>query len=258
MTTAPAAGADPTTPPRASARLVPRADLSAADVAAMHGLLADHFDGAGLDQFRRDLDEKNWAVLIERDGRLVGFTTLLAYETTADGAGPGGGPGPVSVVYSGDTIVAPEAWNTAALPRGWIESVAALRPRYPRGPYVWLLITSGFRTYRFLPLFWRSFHPRYEADTTPDRWRLMDQLAAERFGDRYDPATGVVRLPSPQRLRGQLAGIPAGRGDDPHVAYFAARNPGHAAGDELVCLTDLAPANLTPAGRRMAAAVPAW
>jgi hypothetical protein len=192
-------------------RLVARADLATSDLSAMHQLLAAHFDGVTPDAFGRDLAEKNWVVLVERAGRLVGFTTLLAYETTAAGAGPGGGRGPVSVIYSGDTIVAPEAWNTAALPRAWIESVAALRPRYPRGPYVWLLITSGFRTYRFLPLFWRDFSPRHDADAPADRKRLLDRLAAERFGGRYDPAAGVVRLADPQRLRGPLAGIrPAG------------------------------------------------
>jgi hypothetical protein len=234
-----------------TSRLVARRDLSAAELSAMHGLLTEHFEGVSKDQFRRDTEEKNWAVLIERGSRLVGFTMLLAYETDA-------GAGPVSVIYSGDTIVAPEAWNTSALPRAWIESVAALRRHYPRGPYVWLLITSGFRTYRFLPLFWRRFYPRHDEPTPGERQRLLDRLAAERFGERYDPRTGVVRLAAPQRLRGALAGIPASRAGDPHVAFFAARNPGHAAGDELTCLTELTPDNLTPAGRRMAAAVPTW
>jgi len=61
----------------------------------------------------------------------------------------------------------------------------------------------------------------------------------------------VVRLAQPQRLRGRLAQVPAGREDDPHVRYFLARNPGHADGDELVCLTALHDENLTAAGRRM-------
>ena len=235
-----------------TSRLVARAELSAGELSSMYALLDAHFEGVTEDQFRQDTQEKNWAVLIERGGRLVGFTMLLAYETHAGGAGP------VSVIYSGDTIVAPEAWNTSALPRAWIESVAALRRHYRRGPYFWLLITSGFRTYRFLPLFWRRFHPSHDAHTPPDRQGLLDRLAAERFGDRYDPGTGVVRLAAPQRLRGGLAGIPQSRQADPHVAFFAARNPGHARGDELACLTELSPANLTPAGRRMAAVVPTW
>jgi hypothetical protein len=217
----------------------------------MHELLCEYFEGVTLAQFRQDLAEKNWVLLIERGKRIVGFTTLLAYETSFEGK-------PISVVYSGDTLVAPEAWNTSTLPRAWIESVAMLRSHYPRGQYLWLLIASGFRTYRFLPLFWREFHPRYDAPAS-DRWKqLMNHLAAEKFGPQYDPAAGIVRLGHPQRLRPTLAAVPPGRREDEHVAFFIRQNPGHAQGDELVCLTELSPANLTSAGRRMAAATPQW
>src|SRR5205823_3256853 len=138
------------------------------------------------------------------------------------------------------------------------ESVAQLRRHYPRGPYVWLLITSGFRTYRFLPLFWREFYPRFDRATPPAEQRLLNHLATQRFGSHFDPSTGIVRLQSPQRLLDDLAGIPPARTDDPHVAFFASRNSGHAQGDELLCVTELTPQNLTPAGRRMASAVPQW
>lgn len=121
-----------------------------------------------------------------------------------------------------------------------------------------MLFTSGFRTYRFLPLFWRDFYPQYDLPT-PETWqRILDELAAKKIGSQYNRLTGVVRFPRPQRLASILAGIPAGRLDDPHVAFFAIRNPMHAAGDELVCLCELTPQNLTAAGRRMAAAVPSW
>jgi hypothetical protein len=234
-----------------TSRLLPRSDLASADIAAMYDLLRAHFDGVTEDQFRQDLADKNWALLIERAGRLVGFTTLLAYETSTPA-------GPVSVIYSGDTIVSRDAWNSSTLPRSWIEAVAAIRTNYPRGRLLWLLITSGFRTYRLLPVFWREFYPRHDAPIPPSIRVTLDHLAAERFGPAYDPRAGIVRLPRPQRLRGLLADVPVTRQSDPHVAFFLARNPGHVVGDELVCLTELAPANLTPAGRRMAAAVSPW
>jgi len=226
--------------------IVPRAEIGPAQTDEMFELLAQHFDGVTRKQFARDLAEKNWVVLLRRDKRLVGFTTLLAYESRFDDA-------PVSVVYSGDTIVAPEAWGTTALARGWITAVNQLREFYPRGNYYWLLLTSGFRTYRFLPVFWREFHPRCEAPMPACLHRLRDQLATERFGAGFDPRTGIVRFLHPQRLRGGLQAIPAGRVKDPHVSFFVARNSGHALGDELVCLTELSEANLTAAGRRMVA-----
>jgi len=210
----------------------------------MFQLLAHHFEGVTPIQFTRDLAEKNWVILIRRGDQLVGFSTLLVYETLFERE-------PVSVVYSGDTIVAPEAWGSSALARGWITAVNQLRERYPRGKYYWLLLTSGFRTYRFLPVFWREFFPRLDAVTPIAIERLRDHLATERFGDQYNATCGIVHFRQPQRLQGTLKHVPVERTGDPHVAFFLAHNPGHAHGDELVCLTELCVDNLTAAGRRM-------
>ena len=220
-------------------------DVSDAGRGAMHALLDRHFAGVTREQFEADLAQKNWVLRLHDDGgALVGFSTMLVYETSLDGA-------PLSVVCSGDTIVDPRGWGAAALPREWIAAVNRLRASYPRGPYYWLLITSGFRTYRLLSTFWRSFHPRFDAPTPPDQQRLLDHLARERFGAAYDVPSGIVRFARPQVLRPHLAGIPPARLDDPHVAFFAQRNPGHDRGDELACLCELAESNLTRAGRRM-------
>ncbi|HKX62314.1 MAG TPA: hypothetical protein VJS65_10725 [Verrucomicrobiae bacterium] len=224
--------------------VVARSALSGGQRDEMYQLLDAHFAGVTRDRFEGDLSEKDWVILVMQGNRLVGFSTMLAYEAICDDQ-------PVSVIYSGDTIMARDAWGSTALPRAWIDTVNGLRDLHPRGGFYWLLLTSGFRTYRFLSVFWRMFWPRFDRATPPASKRLLDQLAAERFGNQYDPAAGVVRFRQPQRLRRELVEVPAGRVEDPHVACFLARNPGHARGDELVCLTDLSAENLTPAGRRM-------
>jgi hypothetical protein len=206
----------------------------------MLALLAAHFQGVTPERFVADLAEKNWALLLEDESGLRGFSTLEIYETAG-----------LTVVYSGDTIVERGAWATAALPKSWIAAVRALRERHPRGPLYWLLLTSGFRTYRFLPVFWREFWPRHDTLTPPEVQTLMDLLADQRFGPLYHQGAGVVRFPEPQVLRAGLDEVPEGRLADPHVAFFLERNPGWVQGDELVCLTEIAETNLTPAGRRM-------
>ena len=135
-----------------------------------------------------------------------------------------------------------------------IRATSAIRPAAaPSGDRrtIWLLLTSGFRTYRFLPVFWREFFPRFDAATPEFIQRLLDQLAQQRFGTQFCRGAGVVRFVSPQRLRDGLQDIPGGRERDPHIAFFLSRNPGHVSGDELVCLTELCAENLTAAGRRM-------
>ena len=224
--------------------LVPRESLGAAQRDEMFALLATHFEGVTRERFENDLAEKNWVVEIRRAGRLLGFSTLLVREAQHAGQ-------TITAVYSGDTIVAPEAWGSPALARSWIAGVNAIRAGLAARPCYWLLLTSGFRTYRFLPVFWREFYPRPGAPTPPGAQRLLSKLAQAQYGDSFDAATGLVRFGQPQRLRGQLGIVLLGREADAHVAFFLSRNPGHAQGDELVCLTEITEANLTPAGCRM-------
>jgi hypothetical protein len=226
-------------------RLLRRDDLREAERTAMFTLLSAHFQGVERSTFDRDLAEKNWVLLFDDGDRLRGFTTLLAYETVHDDE-------PISVVYSGDTIMARDGWTTATLPRSWIAAVRALRERYLRGKRLyWLLLTSGFRTYRLLPVFWRQFYPRYDAATPAGVQALLNGLAAERLGPCYRDETGIVQFTRPQILREDLRDVGPGRLNEPHVAFFLQRNPGWCRGDELVCLTEIAFENLTPAGRRM-------
>ena len=60
-----------------------------------------------------------------------------------------------------------------------------------------------------------------------------------------------MRFSEPAPLRPGVAEIDQIRLRDPHVTFFAHANPGHSMGDELVCIAELAPSNLTSAGRRL-------
>jgi len=227
-------------------RLVARSGLDRATRDAMLALLSGHFDGVEAGIFEADLAGKDHVILLEDEqGALQGFSTLHVYESRAAGA-------PVTVIYSGDTIVWRDVWGSPVLARTWIQSAAQLTggARGAKDVY-WLLLTSGFRTYRFLPVFYRRFHPRFDEPTPPVERHLIDALAAERFGSSYDQARGIVRFPRPQVLKPELLEVPVGRSRDPHIAFFLQANPGFVHGDELVCVTRVHEDNLTPAGRRM-------
>jgi hypothetical protein len=225
-------------------RLADRTELSAADNAEMFALLSRHFEGVTSRQFEQDLAKKNLVLLLEREDALVGFSTLQAYTTRFENES-------LNVIYSGDTIVTPDAWGSTALPRAWVAGVEELRKRLPTGRCFWLLLTSGFRTYRFLPVFWKEFYPRFDSSTPESMARLLVHLASAQFGSEFDAPGGIVRFRNPQRLRPGLNEVSQGRQYDPHISFFLSHNPGHVEGDELVCLTELSPDNLTAAGRRM-------
>ena len=226
-------------------RFVPREALDVGRVNSMFVLLRSHFIGVDRATFERDLLQKNWVILLEDvRGVLRGFSTLLVYPDFIAGRS-------LTIVYSGDTIVAREWWGSPALPRTWLRAVRQLTPFYGSRDVYWVLLTSGFRTYRFLPVFFRNFYPRL-GETDSSAASLRDALAVAQFGDRYDPATGIVRLERPQVLAPELIEVPLQRVRDRHIAFFLERNPGYVEGDELTCITRIADDNLTAAGRRVA------
>lgn len=227
------------------AELVKTNELLSADRVAMYALLNLYFEGVTPEIFETDLSLKNWVLLLKDDEDILkGFSTLLMYDIVFEEA-------LLNIVYSGDTIVNPSSWSSSALSRSWVKAVNQLRSHYQGEMLYWLLLSSGFRTYRFLPTFWQTFYPRYDRPTPARLERLIQFLCCRQFGDWYDEAVGIVRFPAPQRLSSKLGDIPSGRMSNPHIRFFAHRNPDHAQGDELVCLTRIAPDNLTPAGERM-------
>jgi hypothetical protein len=234
---------------RLTGRTVRRDALSPQQEQRLYEMLATFFNGVDRPTFTADLDDKSHVILLEDDaGSVRGFSTLLVYRTAVPGVD-------ATIVYSGDTIVDRAWWGSPSLAVSWLAAARSLTQARGTRDVYWLLLTSGFRTYRFLPVFWRDFYPRYDNGAPSQGRALADAFAAERFGDRYDPARGIVRFGRPQVLVPELREVPSGRNHDPHVAFFLERNPGHVDGDELVCVTDISDHNLTAAGRRIARSV---
>lgn len=225
-----------------------REDISPARLDAMHSLLQNYFKGVTKEDFKRDLEEKNWVVTIEDAlGRIQGFSTLLMYETTWKGE-------PIGVVASGDTIMDMETRGTSAFARTWLTAISTINRKFHLGKLYWLYICSGYRTYRFLPVFCEIFYPNFHSATPPEIHGLMDHLARERWGDFFIREKGIVRFPCPQILRNGISPVTRERLRNPHVEFFVKRNPGYANGDELLCLAELSPENLTRAARRLMSA----
>jgi hypothetical protein len=222
-------------------------DISAVDPEtrnSMFALMSTWFAGITRPVFDRDLDAKTRVILLYgHRGTLAGFTSYAeSIETDADDR-------PCRVVYSGDTIVDPHSWGSMAMPRAWLSDMTT-RAWCDDLPTYWLLITSGYRTYRFLPVFLHTYYPSVRPERTPALRRLRAAVAQRRWGSAFDAETGIVRFEHPQRLVPALAQVRAERCDDPHVQAYLEWNPGHANGDELVSIAPLEPANLTRAGSR--------
>lgn len=193
--------------------------------------------------FYDDLMAKDWLIMMrDPNGLLHGFSSLQVYDVAHRQE-------QITIVYSGDTIVAPEAWGSFQPLRTFLQTAFEKTAGSKRA--YWFLISSGFRTYRILPLLFQDFYPRFNTSTPTKEHELLDFIARQKFGSGYDASTGLVNLPSPQPLCDELASVPADKMQDRHTRFFLDRNPGHAGGDELACLTEITRSNLTAAGLRL-------
>ena len=217
--------------------VIPRGSLTRHDRDAMFALYTTYFATGDRLAFERDLAEKEWVILLrDADGRIDGFSTLMRLRIAG-----------ATIFFSGDTIVARHRWGTFDLPKAWGRHVFA---EADANSY-WFLISSGHRTYRYLPLFFREFHPRVATVTPPEIAGLLDAIASAKFGDAWNPSSGVIRLATPAPLREGVSDPESRMLRDPHVRFFIEANPGHARGDELACLVRVHEDNLTAAGLRM-------
>lgn len=224
-------------------------ELSLAQQTRMCGLLNDFFENVSQEQFEADLAEKEWVfVFSDRAGTIQGFSTLMRLNIHVDGQ-------PVVAVYSGDTIIHPDFWHEMELPKLWGKHVFALaaevHAQTPDAKVYWFLISSGYKTYRFLPVFFQTFYPSYRQPTPPHIQRTIHALARHKFGDQYDPDTGVIRFAASSPLREGVAQVDERRLKNRDIAFFVEKNPGHAAGEQLACLVEIDLANVTSAGMRM-------
>jgi hypothetical protein len=224
---------------------VPVINLNAPQIEAMYDLFSQHYELTCKTTFTRDLQSKRHVVLVwDASGRVRGFSTLAVKDHPAQGT--------ISrIFFSGDTIVDPACWGSPVLQSAWLRLVGHLL-RDTKMPAYWLLTTKGHRTFRLLPLWFKTFYPSLQARDEQDGLRnLATTLGLSRYGDRYDPATNIIHMSGcADRLNPALAAVPAKDARRSDVQFFLDRNPGFADGDELLCLAALHADNMTRFSRR--------
>jgi len=216
---------------RSRTRLV--ASLTLSERQAMHHLMTAHYEAVPWDRFETDLSAKDEVLMLhDTDEKLRGFTTLAW--------NPAGQLEEGDILFSGDTIIDRRCWGTQELVRAFCRRAGEWKAASGRRLF-WFLISKGHRTYLYLPLFTRRFHPHPEYEEA--EWaRLAGQVAIRLFGDSWKPDEGVIRFPTSQ---GHLReGLIIERERNSWVRYFLKRNPCYSRGEELVCFTEMSESNL--------------
>jgi hypothetical protein len=213
------------------------------DIKELFNLFSRYYDQTSYTTFISDFTEKQWLIRMTDGDKLAGFSTQQIYPLSIRQK-------PIHVLFSGDTIVHPDYWQKSHLAGAFGHLFLKIASSC-HTPLYWFLITKGFRTYRFLPVFFNSYYPAFNQQT-PELKQICDAIAQAKYASAYSPASGIID-PGPQkdRLCTQLATIPSHRKQNPHIAYFLQKNATFSRGTELACLAELNKENLTPKGLRV-------
>ncbi len=109
----------------------------------MFCLMKENYNQVNEINFYSDLDRKDWVGLIyDKSGQVQGFTTFAINPA-------GTGTQSYNILFSGDTILAPEHWGSQVMMQGWCNSVGRFIAGDPDKPWYWYLLSKGHRTYMY-------------------------------------------------------------------------------------------------------------
>lgn len=213
-------------------------DLPARARDEMFRLFTAYYDKVLRTTFDEDLANKDIVILLrDADRTLMGFTTLSIHE--ADDGGRR-----VRFIFSGDTVMDSNHWGPGHLLRSWFRMAGSIKGQALDTELYWLLLVKGHRTYRIMADFFRRYAPHVRHVNDPTLIGLRDNFSRNKYGEYYDPSTGLVTFPS---SRGQLATHLQDAhtvAHHPTVREFLTLNPQHPQGVELACIGELSEANL--------------
>ena len=226
--------------------IVRRDKVTGDERAEMYAIFARYYANLVPARFEKDLEAKDWVIqLRDANGAVVGFSTVERYQHD-------GMSGSAVILYSGDTIVERAHRKCGDLAGAFGHLLLRAITESDGLPVYWLLTSKGIRTYRFLPVFFKTFFPRCDQATPAAFKQLIDEVATARFGSRYSARSQVINQ------HGQRDWLCVEEHDplllrraDPHIRFFLQQNPGYTKGDELACMAQMSEDNLNARALRV-------
>jgi hypothetical protein len=210
----------------------------------MFSLLTNNFEGYTKKNFEKDLENKDKVILLENSLKEIGgFTTIQNFDVLSKDQ-------TIRGIFSGDTIINSRYWNKHNMFKVWLEYTFQKKEE-SQNPLYWFLISSGCRTYKILPAFFKDYFPKYDKEDATMK-NVLDVFAEHKFGNEYDSKSGLIIFQkSTERLKCNLANVDEKQAKNPHVAYFLNKNPKFYLGHELACVVEIKKENLTNMGLKL-------
>jgi hypothetical protein len=227
--------------------LVPLDSIDLEQGKRMFQLMCENYNEVVETNFFNDLENKQWIGLI-KDGNatIQGFTTFVINPNGVGGAS-------YHIIFSGDTVIAPEYWGSQVMMQGWCRSVGRFIGGDQSKRWYWYLLSKGHRTYMYLPLFFENYFPSMVP--TPLDNELQDVatvISAKVFGYYWQQDEGVIRFDQSRgELKPNLIEATFQKKGSSIVQFFLQKNPNFYKGEELVCTALIHPDKMLRSARTL-------
>jgi len=170
------------------------------------------------------------------DDELVGMASVDVFTETFRGRR-------LAVIFTSHVLLREEYRGHNLIQRLGLRVFLQTRMRYPLRSIYWFFDTFSYKSYLLLARNLREYWPRHDRPTPDWERGLMAHLSERTYGASWQPQQGIVVRSGRKKLRGEAAPLPADLSDAPDLQFYVRANPGHAAGDMLVCLCPLSLGN---------------
>ena len=204
------------------------------DILRMYTLMQDNYDYVLLENFKKDLLQKDYVgVLTDINNIIQGFTTYAINPKNYSS-------NEFNIMFSGDTVISENYTGSQALTKGWVDTVAFFIKKYPNKKLLWFLMSKGYKTYLYLPFFFQKYYPALEKDRNDLRLiDIINNVSEILYPNNWNKLTGIIKF---NKKIGQIKERHISKSVDKnnkHVDFFIQKNPGYTEGDELVCMAEV-------------------
>ena len=221
-------------------------DVNDKDLDVMFQLMTDYYENIKKENFISDFRKKeNTIILRNENGEIKGFSTIVFHNLNINSK-------TVKILFSGDTIIHKDYWTHNDLANVWLR-FAINKQLEINEPLYWLLISKGYKTYKYLNTFFKTYYPNPYVQIPEPEQSIIDEFGKIFYPDKYDKNAGILRMnKSKDYLKEEFAEIPHEKiKNDKVVKFFLEKNPEYYKGNELICITNLSMDNINKAGERL-------
>ena len=164
------------------------------------------------------------------DGGLVGMAAIQVDAFEFQGRR-------VAIIFTSHSVLEERYRGQNLIQRAGMRTWLRCWLRHPWHRKFWVYDTFSYKSYWLLPRNLRTFWPRRDEPTPAWDAALMEHYGRWKYQEAW--RGGVIARSPHKRLLPQTAQLTPELLRDPHLAFFAAANPGFRDGDMLLCLCPL-------------------